>query len=101
MTQYKIAIPSYKRHATLQKKTLAYLKQCNVNESIIYIFCANEQEVETYKKLIGGNYNYVTGVETLMAQRNFIQGYFPEGEIVINIDDDVDGLFIEDVGVRM
>lgn len=90
---YVIAIPSYRREETLKEKTLAYLKRSNVPESKIYIFVANDQEMATYREAVGGGYNYVLGQETLRAQRNFIQNYFKEGDFVISMDDDLEGLY--------
>lgn len=93
---YKIVIPTYKRVDTLKVKTLAYLKQCNVPNSNIWLFVANEDEYNAYYEKFGElGYNIVVGVPTLMGQRNFITNYFNEGEYLLNIDDDIDAIYIK------
>jgi hypothetical protein len=89
---YKIAIPSYKRVDVFQEKTLAYLKKTNVILDNVYVFVANKEEYESYKKL--NLKNIIIGVETIRNQRNFIRNYFNEGDCVFNIDDDVAGIYI-------
>ena len=49
MSNYIIAVPSYKRHTTLKKKTLKVLAGYKVPKKLIYIFVADETEAELYK----------------------------------------------------
>lgn len=41
---YVVAIPSYKRHDTLKKKTLNVLKDYRIPKQKIYVFVANQSE---------------------------------------------------------
>lgn len=82
-----IAIPSYKRSDILPKKTLAFLNRNNIDKERIHIFVVPEEE-ELYKQTCSG-YKIVVGVPTLMAQRAFISSYFPDGEWLVQMDDDV------------
>ena len=47
---YKIAIPSYKRHKTLKNKTLNLLNKYNIDTKIIYIFVADNEEKQIYEE---------------------------------------------------
>lgn len=95
ITFYKIAIPSYRRPATIREKTLQYLMDCGANMRNVYIFVANPAEYKDYVHLSEYGVNVVIGAETLRGQRNFIQHYFAEGERVLNIDDDVEGVYVK------
>lgn len=92
---YKIVIPSYKREKTIIKKTLNTLHRHNINPKLIYIFVANKDEYNKYKKIIPTNlyYKIIIGKEGLAQQRNFIINYFQEGERILNIDDDIDEIY--------
>ena len=50
MTNYVIAIPSYKRHNELSNKTLTLLKKYNINPDNIFIFVANKTERKLYEE---------------------------------------------------
>jgi hypothetical protein len=92
---YKVAIPSYKRADALLKKSLLTLSNGRVNSSRIYIFVANEEEQQIYETTIP-KYMYhkiVVGKIGIANQRIFIRNYFKEGEYIVSIDDDVEGLF--------
>lgn len=93
---YEIAIPSYKRHETIHKKTLSYLLgDCNVNPDKITVFVADEDEYKKYHAVQQVGCNLIIGLPTLRAQRNFIQGYYHDGENVLHIDDDVEGIYVK------
>jgi hypothetical protein len=91
-----IAIPSYKRAETLKTKTLAILKKYNIPSSKIFIFVANKEEEDIYKKILqAGDYNkIIVGVPGLGPVRNFILDYFPLGKKIVFMDDDITG-FLE------
>ena len=96
MKDYVIAIPSYKRHKELAGKTLALLKQDDtISRDAVYIFVANKSEKKVYENFLDPNsYNkIVVGKKGLKNQRNFIINYFNEGQYVIELDDDLDGLY--------
>lgn len=93
---YIVAIPSYKRTEGLKEKTLAVLQRYKIPPSKIYIFVADKEEEENYRKALEpGTYNkIVVAVKGLSQARNFIADYFPIGKKIVYFDDDVKG-FIE------
>jgi hypothetical protein len=91
MCDYVVAIPSYKRAATLKKKTISLLQRQNIDKDRIYIFVADEEEKELYTAELPEYYReIVVGVVGMGAIRNFITDYFPEGQRIFHIDDDID-----------
>lgn len=93
---YVIAIPSYKRHKIIKERTLNMLKNYNINKNKIYVFVANQQEEVLYRKhLDPTTYGHIIiGKKGLKNQRNFINQYFPEGQEIVNMDDDLKELKI-------
>ena len=59
MTNYVIAIPSYKRHSELSNKTLALLKKYKINPKNIFIFVANKTEKLYEENLDENLYNKI------------------------------------------
>ncbi|NBO60974.1 MAG: hypothetical protein EBU82_08395 [Flavobacteriia bacterium] len=49
---YIVAIPSYKRTETLKEKTLAVLQRYKIPASKIFIFVADKEEEENYRKAL-------------------------------------------------
>ena len=92
---YIIAIPSYDRVNILKEKTLKMLKEQNIKPNKIDIFVANKEEEKIYRDNLDKNdYNkIIVGKLGLLNQRNFIMDYYPEGKYVIEVDDDVEGIF--------
>jgi len=72
MIDYKIAIPSYKRHNTIKEKTLRLLDEYNIDKNKITVFVANTDEEILYKESLDNEYKIVVGVPTIGKQRNFI-----------------------------
>jgi hypothetical protein len=95
MVNYKVAIPSYDRAEILRDKTLKTLISQNIKPDKIDIFVANEEEEGKYKDMIDKKlYNkMIVGVKGLVNQRNFITNYYNEGDYIIQIDDDVEGVY--------
>jgi hypothetical protein len=93
---YVIAIPSYKRQETLKEKTLALLHHYKIPASKIFIFVADKEEEENYRRILDTkSYNkIVVGIQGLAPVRNFIAGYFPIGKKIVFCDDDLKG-FLE------
>ena len=85
---FVIAIPSYKRADTLRSKTLATLDSYLINRSKIHIFVVPE-ELDEYEKECPG-YNIHPGVLGLVEQREFIHCFFPVGQLILFLDDDID-----------
>lgn len=92
---YKIAVPTYKRYDTFKNKTFKLLLEHKIPAENIYIFVANNEEKKLYEKALDkSTYNkIVVGKKGLKNQRNFIIDYFNEGDYVIELDDDLDGLY--------
>jgi hypothetical protein len=93
---YVIAIPSYKRAELLNRKTLKTLADYNIPRNRIFVFVANEEEEKIYKETLDKKMygHLVVGVKGLRNQRNFISRYFPIGQEIVNLDDDLAGFNI-------
>ena len=93
MSDYRIAIPSYKRPEVIKKKTLSVLESYKLDPERINIFVADEEEYDSYfKSLKDTSYrnNLVIGVPKIGPQRNFIEKWYPEGTQLMMFDDDVE-----------
>lgn len=89
---YVVAIPSYNRVNEIVSKTLPMLLSGGVNKSRIYIFVANATQASMYEAGVPKNmYNQiVVGKKGIANQRKFISRYFPEGQYIVSVDDDVE-----------
>jgi hypothetical protein len=87
--EYVVAIPSYNRPNEIIKKTLKTLADGGVDMERIFIFVANEEQAELYKPT---GYKIIIGVIGIANQRVFISNYFPVGQYIISLDDDVEEL---------
>lgn len=85
---YKIIIPSYKRTDILLSHTLACLARTDALRDI-YVFVADNDEAKTYRAALPKDIQIVVGRRGIPNQRNFIQRYFPKGEHLLFIDDDI------------
>ena len=92
-----VAIPSYNREKEIQLKTLKYLKACGIEDDNVIIFVANEEQKNIYTTA-GVKHKIIVGELGITNQRNFIMNYFPLGQYVISMDDDIERLE-EAVGV--
>ena len=88
---YVVAIPSYKRSKLVSKNTLHTLISKKVPKEKIYIFVANEKEKQDYLENVPKNmyHRIIVGVIGLRDQRNYITKYFPEKQLIVELDDDV------------
>lgn len=80
----KIAIPSYKRPKI---KTLDILGEFPKND--IYIFVNDAEEREAYTKANPGINVIQTNTKGITPARNFILNFFPDGERIMMLDDDI------------
>ena len=103
LKDYQICIPSYKRHDTVMKKTLAVLESYNVDPARIKVFVNAEEEgeYENYTRTLATteytkNIEVVKGVPTIGKQRNFIEKWYPEGTYVMSFDDDIEEIQVKD-----
>ena len=94
MSNYIVAIPSYNREDIIVPKTLTTLKEGSILKNKIYIFVANKQQEKLYEKTVPKNlYNkIIVGKKGITNQRIFISKYFPEGQYIVSMDDDVEEL---------
>lgn len=90
-----IAIPSYNRPEALFSKTLKTLQDGGVPDSIITVFVASQDEEEKYKKTVNPNIKIIIGKKGITEQRKFIVNYYPQGQRIVSLDDDVEGLFVK------
>lgn len=95
-SSWVIAIPSYKRAETLRDKTLATLRDYQIPKERIHVFVANEAEAKIYRATLDpSTYGFIHIAEPGMAAvRNYITRFFPIGQRIFNMDDDIRG-FIE------
>jgi hypothetical protein len=85
--KWVIAIPSYHRSESIKKHTLAVLESYNIPHDRIKIF-VSPPELETYRKSIS-NIEIIPSIIGCIANRNFIRQYFPEGQKIVYMDDDI------------
>lgn len=103
LKDYQICIPSYKRHETVMKKTLAVLESYNIDPARIKVFVNAEEEgeYENYTRTLASHeytkdIEVVKGVPTIGKQRNFIEKWYPEGTYVMSFDDDIEEIQVKD-----
>lgn len=90
LKDYVIAIPSYKRATTLNDRTLKLLQEYDIDKERIFIFVADQEEREIYENTIDKYYNkIIVGEPGIKNIRNFMPNYFPEGQHIVYIDDDI------------
>lgn len=88
---YVVCIPSYKRSQLCNDQTLTTLNKHKIDSKLIYVFVANKNEYDDYKKVLNpGLYNkLIIGKKGLVQQRDYISNYFKSGEHIVLFDDDV------------
>ena len=91
MSVYKIVVPSYNRADTLANKTIKVLERQKINPKDVYIFVANEDEKKKYEAALPKEYRsrLIVGVKGMKNIRNFINDYFPRGDKLFHMDDDL------------
>lgn len=96
MSNYVVAIPSYDRADEIISKTLNTLHEGGVSKNKIYIFVANKQQEKVYEETVPKNlyHKIVVGKKGIANQRVFISKYFPDGQYIISMDDDVEEMQI-------
>lgn len=85
----KIAIPSYRRSDIIFDKTLMSLLRSGADLKDVTVFISDPSEHEKYVKATSGLVKIVDSVPTLSGNRNFILDYYPEGEHILFLDDDI------------
>jgi hypothetical protein len=86
---FEIAIPSYQRPKKCKETTLAYLHSQQIDPTRITLFLKNEEELKAYAEEISGIKMVVCLNRNLNEKKTFINQYYPEGQNVLNMDDDI------------
>lgn len=86
--KYRIAIPSHRRAGILKEKTLSFLGRASLGDAEVKVFCSDEQDVSDYA---GIDAELVLAKSANVAEKfNFIHRYYPKGERVFVMEDDVE-----------
>jgi len=87
---YQIVIPSYKRSSICNNQTLATLNRLGISKELINVFVIQD-EYDLYKSDLNSEFynEIIIGVTGLVAQRKFIEEYYPENTCILSIDDDI------------
>jgi len=96
MIDYAIAIPSYHRPECIRDKTLSLLFDAGIPAKKITIFVSTEEDAEKYQEIVPSNlYTQIVNlnVRGIGKTRNAIHDHYPEKKCIIEIDDDIKGLF--------
>jgi len=95
LTEYVLAIPSYHRENTLKNKTLRVLQEYKIDPQKIIIFVADKGQEKVYRETLDkSTYNkIVVGRPGIKNIRNFMPRYFPEGQHILYMDDDINHIY--------
>jgi len=83
-------VPTYQRYEIVKEKTIPQLNRLGVSNSEITLFVASVEESKLYRESIPADVNVLVGVLGIGRQRVFINDYFPSGEKIVSVDDDVE-----------
>lgn len=91
MADYVVAIPSYKRAEVCRDKTIAMLQHHHIPSSKIFVYVANQEEYEEYKKVLDKStyHQLIVGKKGLVPQRQFIMSQWKQDKPIVFFDDDV------------
>lgn len=87
----KFAIPSYKRADS--QMTFKWLKEIGAPMEDVYVFVQNEKDYEEYQKYEHSNLIFFAEKHNNAGNRNNILNYFPAGEHIVMIDDDIKEIY--------
>jgi len=93
-TEYVICIPSYKRANFCNEKTLATLHHHKIDPNKIYVYVANKEDYDLYKKTLNPKFynKLIIGKKGLVPQRQFISEHWPKNKPIVFFDDDVESI---------
>ena len=93
--KYVVAIPTYKRAETISKNSLGVLNKRGIQKSRVYLFVANLAEKKIYQQQVESHLygHIIVGKLGLRNQRNFITQYFKEGQMIVEMDDDIGEIY--------
>ena len=93
-TPYQIAVPSYQRADTIARRTLATLERLHVDADRITVFAATAAEAEAYRDACDVSV-VVARPGLFKCRRYYSDVHYPPGTRILNLDDDVDGLWVK------
>lgn len=82
---YRIAIPTHRRHETIKEQTLSLLS----GYENIDIFISDEHDYNLYRQTLPTNNLILTNTNSVCEKFNYIQNYYPEGEFIFVMEDDI------------
>ena len=88
----RIVIPSYHRSSSINDKSLKTLYESGYLPDEIDLFVAGDDEYDAYRSVVHKDINIIIGCKGLKNIRNFIFNYYDEGEHLLCLDDDIEGL---------
>ena len=86
---FEVAIPSYQRVKKLKTQTLPFLERVGIPRERITIFLKNIEEANVYVPEISGYRFKICNNKNIWEKRNFIIDYYPIGQKVLGMDDDI------------
>lgn len=90
MNDYQVAVISYRRPDVCAARTLTLLTAGNVNPQLVTVFVSDPAELPTYQQTCGPfGVNVVLGKPGLAANRNYVNSYYPAGQLLLCCDDDL------------
>ena len=88
----KVVIPSHRRIKQIQSKTLTFLLRHNFDFNDVYIFVSPESYDEYLKIKNKWEFNLIKSKNSILKTRNHIIDFFDEGEMIIEMDDDIEDI---------
>lgn len=92
MSGFVFAIPSYHRSDSIKVNTLKTLDDCSVPHELIKVF-VSAAEVPAYRASLPADIEVVESVVGCIENRARIRSYFPEGQHIVYLDDDIKGIY--------
>lgn len=92
--EYIICIPSYRRPQIIKDMTLKLLNDNGIRPDLITIFLKDDIDLQKYREILNTDgkdiYNFIIAdCDGIGLTRTFIRNYYPVGQKVIMIDDDI------------
>lgn len=85
----KIAICSYRRSHSIFENTIASLIRSGANLADVTVFISDPSEHQAYVDGVANMVKIVDSIPTLSGNRTFAMKYFPKGEEIVFVDDDI------------
>lgn len=96
MDDYIVNVPSYQRSEVVQKRTLQFLADNNIDRERVTVWVADEQEYEAYRRSLDPSWSVRISSKGLVPSRCHYHQQAPAGQPIVNIDDDVETLLYSD-----